>query len=195
MKKLFLTLALVAAGFCGTQAHAEWITKENIGEKLLWYIPNRFADAFDTFSVALGVGPVVEARLMATRAIDFGLGVGMTAKAYKTHNRQYGLGIEEGWYWSFIVGAEDYVISDTTPLVQEFSTAYPVDDLWVGFPLPNERVYDFFDGPRDYWAIGGSLGLFVDGDLYVHPLELVDFVLGFFLIDIKDDDFTMDDFR
>ena len=55
MKKLFLTLALVAAGFCGTQAHAEWITKENIGEKLLFYIPNRIVDALDTFSVALGV--------------------------------------------------------------------------------------------------------------------------------------------
>ncbi len=189
MKKLFLTLALVAAGFCGTQAHAEWITRENIGEKLLFYIPNRIVDAFDTFSVALGVGPVVEARLMATRAIDFGLGIGITAKVYKVHNRQYGLGIEEGWYWSFIVGEEDYKIHDTTPLVASYT------ESCAGFPLPTQRVYDFFDGERDYWAIGGSLGLFVDGDLYVHPIELVDFVLGFFLIDIKDDDLTMDCFR
>ncbi len=189
MKKLFLTLAIVAAGFCGTQAHAEWITKENIGEKLLFYIPNRIVDAFDFVSVAVGIGPVVEARLMATRAIDVGLGIGMTAKAYKTHNRQYGLGIEEGWYWSFIVGEEDYKIHDTTPLVDAYA------ESCAGFPLPTQRVYDFYDGARDYWAFGGSLGLLIDGDLYVHPVELVDFVLGFFLIDIKDDDFTAEDFK
>ena len=190
MKKLFLTLALVAVGFCGTPAHAEWITKDNIGEKLLFYIPNRIVDAFDFVSVALGVGPVVEARLMATRAIDFGLGISFsTAKVYKTYNRQYGLGIEEGWYWSFIVGEEDYTIGDTTPLVAAYS------ESCAGFPLPTQRVYDFYDGPRDYWAIGGSLGLLIDGDLYVHPVELVDFVLGFFLIDIKDDDFTLEDFK
>ena len=189
MKKLFLTLALVAAGFFGTQAHAEWITKENIGEKLLWYIPNRIVDALDTFSVALGVGPVVEARLMATRAIDFGLGLGMTAKAYKIHNRQYGLGIDEWWYWSFIVGEESYTMLQCTPLMTRYVENYS------GFPEPMQRIYNFFDGARDYWAFGGSLGLFVDGDLYVHPVELVDFVLGFFLIDIKDDDFTLEDFK
>ena len=190
MKKLFLMLALVAAGFCGPQAHAEWVTKENIGEKLLWYIPNRIVDALDTFSVALGIGPVIEARLMATRAIDVGAGIGMTAKAYKIHNRQYGLGIEEGWYWSFIIiGEEHYKIHDTTPLVATYS------ETFAGFPEPTQRLYDFYDGNRDYWAFGGSLGLLVDGDLYVHPVELVDFVLGFFLIDIRNDDFTLEDFK
>jgi len=189
MKKLYLTLAIVAAGFFATPAHAEWITKENIGEKLLWYIPNRIVDALDTVSVALGVGPVVEARLMASRAIDVGLGGGVSAKVYKVHNRQYGLGIEEGWYWSFIVGEEYYKIHDTTPLVASYS------ESCAGFPLPTQRVYDFFDGNRDYWAIGGSLGLVVDGDLYVHPVEFVDFILGFLLIDIKDDDFTLADFE
>ncbi len=185
MKKFFLVLAVVTTGFFAPQVQAA-----TIGEKLLFYIPNRIVDALDTVSVALGVGPVVEARLMATRAIDVGLGISFsTAKAYKTYNRQYGLGIEEGWYWSFIVGEEDYTIGNTTPLVAAYS------ESCAGFPLPTQRVYDFFDGPRDYWAFGGSLGLFVDGDLYVHPVELVDFVLGFFLIDIKDDDFTMEDFN
>jgi len=179
MKKLFLTLAIVAAGFFGAQAQGA-----TIGEKLLFYIPNRFVDAFDTVSVALGVGPVVEARLMATRALNFGLGLRLpTAKVYKVHNRQYGLGIEEGWYWSFIVGEESYKIHDTTPLVATYS------ETCAGFPEPMQRVYDFYDGERDYWAIGGSLGLLIDGDLYVHPVELVDFVLGFFLIDITAEDF------
>ena len=184
MKKLFLALAVVATGLFGSQAQAA-----TIGEKLLFYIPNRIVDALDVVSIAVGIGPVVEARLMATRALDFGLGIGMTAKAYKIHNRQIGLGIEEGWYWSFIVGEESYKIHDTTPLVAAYT------ETCAGFPEPTQRVYKFYDGNRDYWAIGGSLGLLIDGDLYVHPVELVDFILGFFLIDIKDDDFTWEDFR
>ena len=65
----------------------------------------------------------------------------------------------------------------------------------AGVPDPTTRTYDFFDGPRDYWAIGGALGGLVDGDVYIHPMEWVDFALGFFLIDIKDDDLVFDDFR
>ena len=185
MKKLLLTLAVVAAGVFGSPVQGA-----TIEERLVFYIPNRLIDALDTFSVALGFGPTVEARLMATRAIDVGLGIGWTAKAYKIHNRQYGFGLEEGWYWSFIcVGAEDFTVYESTPLIERYV------ETRVGFPEPIQRVYDFFEGPRDYWAFGGSLGLFLDGDLYVHPVDFVDFVLGFFLLDIKDDDLTFDTFR
>ena len=185
MKKLLLTLAVAAAGVFGSQVQGA-----TIEERLVFYIPNRIIDALDTFSVALGFGPTIEARLMATRAIDVGAGIGWTAKGYKIHNRQYGFGLEEGWYWSFIcVGAEDFTVYESTPLVERYV------ETRVGFPEPIQRVYDFFEGPRDYWAFGGSLGLFLDGDLYVHPVELVDFVLGFFLLDIKDDDLTFDTFR
>ena len=185
MKKLLLVLAVVATGMFGSQVQGA-----TIGEKLLFYIPNRIVDALDTFSVSLGLGPAVEARLMATRACDVGLGIGYCVKAYKLHNRQYGFGEEEWWYWSFIcVGEENYSLINSTPLVSRYV------EMRAGFPEPTQRVYDFFDGPRDYWAFGGALGLVLDGELYVHPVELVDFVLGFFLIDIKDDDFTMEDFR
>jgi len=185
MKKFLLMLAIVAAGTFGSQVQGA-----TIGEKLLFYIPNRIVDAFDTFSVSLGLGPIVEARLMATRACDVGVGIGMDAKAYKLHNRQYGFGIEEGWYWSFIfVGEENFSVIESTPLVSRYV------EMRAGFPEPTQRVYDFFDGPRDYWAFGGALGLVLDGELYVHPVEFADFILGFFLIDIKNDDFTLEDFR
>ena len=185
MKKIFLALAVAAIGLFAPQAKGA-----TIEERLVFYIPNRLIDALDTVSVALGVGPVVEARLMATRAIDVGLGIGKTAKAYKIHNRQYGLGIEEWWYWSFVcVGEESYSVLESTSLVDRYV------ETRTGFPEPFQRVYDFFEGPRDYWAFGGSLGLFVDGDLYVHPVELADFILGFFLLDIKDDDLTYEMFK
>ena len=152
------------------------------------YIPNRIMDLLDIFSLNIGVGPVAEARLMATRYCDVGAGIGMTAKLYKDFNRQYGLGFEEGWYWSLIfAGEESFSMLDSTSLVKKYA------EYRAGIPDFTTRAYDFFDGPRDYWAIGGSLGFLVDADVYVHPLEWVDLVLGCLLIDIKGDDLTLSD--
>ncbi|MBE6384746.1 MAG: hypothetical protein E7048_03665 [Lentisphaerae bacterium] len=162
---------------------------DSLPEKLVFYIPNRLLDALDSFSVNLGAGLVAQARLMCTRAIDVGAGWGTTAKLYKSHNRQYGVGIEEMWYYSLIsIGEEHYSMLNNSPWVDNYV------EMRAGIPDPTVRTYDFFKGPRDYWAIGGSLGFLIDGDLYLHPVEIVDFVLGFLLIDIKQDDLTLDSF-
>ncbi len=161
----------------------------SVGEVLALYIPNRLLDALDMFTVNLGAGPVIEARLMGTRLVDVGAGIGLSAKAFKSHNRQYGFGIEEISYWSLIfIGEEDYRLSTGTSLVDKY--------IELRDDLPEfTRNYDFFSGPRDYFAIGGSLGCLIDGDLYIHPLEWVDFALGFFFIDIKQDDLTFSRFQ
>ena len=170
-----------------TSAASEFI--DTLPEKLVFYIPNRLLDALDSFSVNLGAGLVAQARLMCTRAIDVGAGWGTTAKLYKSHNRQYGVGIEEMWYYSLIsIGEEHYSMLNNSPWVDNYV------EMRAGIPDPTVRAYDFFKGPRDYWAIGGSLGFLIDGDLYLHPVEIVDFVLGFLLIDIKQDDLTLDSF-
>ena len=170
-----------------SSAASEFI--DTLPEKLVFYIPNRLLDALDSFSVNLGAGLVAQARLMCTRAIDVGAGWGTTAKLYKSHNRQYGVGIEEMWYYSLIsIGEEHYSMLNNSPWVDNYV------EMRAGIPDPTVRTYDFFKGPRDYWAIGGSLGFLIDGDLYLHPVEIVDFVLGFLLIDIKQDDLTLDSF-
>ena len=185
MKRLLMILA-VAFAVNGVRAD-----EINWGEKLALYLPNRVLDALDMFSFSLGVGPVVEARLMGTRVIDVGAGYSATTwKIYKSHNRQYGIGQEDGWYWSFIfIGEEEFCVRDGSLLVDKFV------ECRAGVPTPEMRVYDFFEGPRDYWAIGGALGFLVDGDLYIHPVEWVDFVLGWFLLDIRNDDLTFDSFN
>ncbi|MBO5644927.1 MAG: hypothetical protein J6S90_06740, partial [Lentisphaeria bacterium] len=153
-------------------------------------LPNRVMDLLDIFSLNIGVGPVAEARLMATRYCDVGAGIGLSAKLYKDFNRQYGLGLEEGWYWSFIfVSEEQYALTESLGSVKLYS------ENRTGVPMPDTNTYDFFDGKRDFLAIGGSLGLLVDGNLYLHPMEWLDLGLGFLLIDIKNDDYIMDDFR
>lgn len=188
MKKFMLILMLgVATVF---SANAGTFSEINWGEKLAFYLPNRVLDAIDTFSVNLGVGPVAEARLMVTRYCDIGAGwSGSTYKAYKDYNRQIGAGVEEGWYWSFVcVGEEEYRVTEATPMLDKYIERH------AGIPSPMTRAYDLVSGPRDFWAIGGSLGLLLDGNLYIHPVELADFVLGFFLIDLKSDDLTFDRF-
>lgn len=194
MKKAIFA-ALVAAGmFLASPLQAAEPSAANefferLPEKLVFYIPNRLLDALDMFSVNVGAGIVAQARLMCTRAIDVGAGWGTTAKIYKSHNRQYGVGIEEMWYYSLIsIGEEHYSMLNNSAWVDNYV------EMRAGVPDPTVRTYDFFKGPRDYWAIGGSLGFLIDGDLYIHPLEWLDFALGFLLIDIKQDDLTLDAF-
>ena len=195
MKKILLTLGLavmLSAGGAAMAAPAAYRSNPevNIGEKLALYIPNRLIDALDLFSVNLGVGPIVEIQMMGTRAVWGGAGIGMAWKAYKGYNRQYGFGTEQGWYWSFVVvSGEEYGVVNNTSLVKKYF------EHRDGFPTPDRWPYNYFDGARDYWQIGGSLGCLVTGDLYIHPVEWFDFALGFLLIDVKGDDLTFDDFR
>ena len=185
MKKFLLVLMLCAASFCTVKAD-----EINWGEKLALYLPSRVLDALDMFSVNVGLGANVEARLSFTRYCDIGLGWnGRTFKAYKDFNRQYALGVEENWYWSFIfVGEEQYRVLDGSVLLDKYV------ECRAGIPVPESRTYDFYTGPRDFWAIGGSLGLLLDGDLYIHPVEIADFLLGIFFVDIRKDDLTFDTF-
>ncbi|MBO5668130.1 MAG: hypothetical protein J6S43_03295 [Lentisphaeria bacterium] len=190
MKKLLMILTFCLC-FSGVNA-AGMVPDRNTnwGEKLALYLPNRLLDALDLFSVTLGVGPVAEVRLMGTRLVDIGAGFSAsTYKLYKDHNRQYGIGVEEGWYWSFIVvGEEEYALREGSLLVDKYV------ECRAGVPTPEMRVYDYFDGPRDFWAIGGSLGFIIDAGVYLHPVEWVDFALGFFLVDIREDDLNFDSF-
>lgn len=195
MKKIMLTVtaflvsvSLFAAAAPEQKKEQSWCEKNKVGEIALMYIPNRVMDMLDIFSVTLGVGPVVEARLMFTRACDIGAGIGMNFKAAKDFDRQYGVGVENFWYWSFIfVGEEGYEMTDGTSLMKKYQESR------LGVPDFRTRTYDFFEGSRDYWAIGGSLGLGLDGSVYIHPAEWVDLALGFLLIDVRNDDLLLED--
>lgn len=186
MKKLFLMLGVTAMLVTGGTARGNEIV-----EKVVMYLPNRVMDTLDTFTVNLGVGPTVRAELMMTRAAVVGGGCNWwCGKIYKDYNRQYGLGMQEGWYWSLAaIGEEDMRRDRTLGWVKSYWEAK------AGFPNPDDRIYNFQDGARDYWQIGGALGAFVEGEVYIHPLEGIDWVLGFFFVDIKGDDLTFDDIR
>ena len=66
---------------------------------------------------------------------------------------------------------------------------------FIGTPLPTQKIYAYNNGARDYWQIGGGGGLLLTGEVYLHPIEWVDFALGFFFLDIKDDDLGFANFE
>jgi len=37
--------------------------------------------------------------------------------------------------------------------------------------------------------------LVIEGELYLHPVEIADFVTGIFFIDLRADDYSMDSFE
>ena len=186
MKKFLFVLMIAVSAFSFAPAAQG---NETI-EKLVLYLPNRVVDMFDLFSVSLGFGPKAQIELMATRMVGAGVSVGMSANLYKDCNRQYGWGLQNGWHWQ-LPGfmQEDIERLKTNRLVQSYWESF------IGTPLPSQRVYDYYRGARDYWPIGGALGLLVCGEVYINPIEWADFALGFFFLDIKDDDFTFENFQ
>ena len=108
MKKFLLILGIAGVLFAGGSAKAD---TNRVLEKIVLYPANLVLDALDTFTLNIGFGPVLEARLQATAAIWGGGRVGMSWKMYKAYNRQYGFGTEDGWYWEFVsVGEENLEI-------------------------------------------------------------------------------------
>ena len=189
MKKLFCSIALACMMVCGVSA--EDSGSVNWGERLMLYLPNRIVDAFDCFSVNIGVGPAICANMMATRFINVGGAWGdQTYTLYKDYNRQYGGGIQQGWYWQLIcVGEENQTRERVFGWVRNYWEAK------LGVPSPEDRIYLPGEGARDCWAFSASLGALVCGEVSLHPVEGFDFLLGFFFIDFKNDDLTFADFQ
>jgi hypothetical protein len=106
-----------------------------------------------------------------------------------SNDQAYRYFVKSRFYGWREVSEEQYALTDSLGLVKRYA------ETRTGVPMPDTRTYDFFTGPRDFWAIGGSLGLLVDANLYIHPTEWVDLGLGFLLIDFRNDDYILDDFR
>ena len=188
MKK-FLLVLVAAFAFVAAPAARAAETSETV-EKLVLYIPNRIVDMFDLFTLNIGIGPKAQLELMCTKMVAGGFSVGTSAMLFKDCNRQYGWGIQNGWHWQLPgVVHEDMERVRTSRLVKGYWESF------IGLPTPEQEIYKYHDGARDYWQIGGGGGLLVTADVYVHPIEWVDFALGFLFLDIKDDDFTFEDFQ
>ena len=182
MKKL---VCLIAVGlmFVGSTP-----VKAGAGDTLLLYIPNRLVDMADMFSVTLGFGPAIGAKVHCTRYLALGGEVGATAQMVKGYNRQYGFDRSNGWDASFLmIGGESREVDEPIGSVKKYFY------YTTGVPSMDKTPYDFHNGAKDFWLIGAKFAALVEFNFELHPVEIADFILGWVFIDIKGDDFTADD--
>ena len=166
------------------------VAKADAGDTLLLYVPNRILDFADMFSVTLGFGPAIGIEGQVTQHLALGGDAGPTAQMIKGINRQYGFAKQSGWDVSFLmIGAENRDRVDAVGSVKDYYY------YSTGVPSMEKVPYDFHNGALDFWAVGGKLICLLELQLYLHPVEIIDFALGIFFIDIKGDDFTADDVK
>ncbi len=185
MRKFLLGTAFAVIMFSGAATQAQWV------DKVALYVPNRILDILDAFTLNIGVGPTLRAELRLTHAVQIGAGFGITAKAIKDVNRQYGGALQDGWSWYFTcIGGANIERRNHTRWVSPFLLEVE------GFTNPGQQPFDYHKGAIDYWEIGGTLGAgLVEVDLSIHPIDWVDALLGFIFIDIKGDDLTFESFQ
>ena len=164
------------------------VAKAGAGDTILLYIPNRIVDMMDVFSMTVGFGPAIGAKVQCTKYIAVGGEVGFTAQMIKGINRQYGFGVENGWDASFLmISAENRERDEAIGTVKNYYYSS------TGVPSMDKIPYDFHKGAQDFWAVGAKIAALIEIKAEINPVEIVDFVLGWLFIDIKDDDFTGDD--
>ena len=184
MKKIVLVMAV--AFILG----ASNLVKAEAMDTILLYIPNRIVDFADVVSGTLEFGTAIGAEAQVTQWMALGGDVGPTVQMVKGINRQYGFTKESGWNSSFLmVSAERKERTDSVGSVKDYYY------YSAGVPYFDKVPYDFHKGAKDFWAVGGQFKALIGMSIYVHPVEIVDAVLGIFFIDIKGDDFTADEIK
>ncbi len=195
MKK---TLFTIAAAFIMCSS-ASAITFNDV---LLW-IPNRFMDLTDIFSVGVGwhIG-IPKAGVRVTRAFEFSGGDGAYTMFRKDYNRWFGISLEQGHNINFAyIGTENYRVErifgiylwnfptdDNTMIRNGKYVTYKYD--WWEHPLKGN--YDIMNGTRDWFEIAVEFGFFPCFRFAIHPIEIADFFTSMFFYDIKKDDFKLD---
>ncbi len=153
-------------------------------EHVLWYLPDRVLDIFDivSFDVHLGFGIWVDAH--ATRALQVTAGF-RTVGGFGWHDHR-SLGIQTQSQAALNLlpfGAEGYS-------AMQAGTSGVRAGTWseAGLHNPSSRLYQDY---KDYWAIGGGATAVVAGaEVDVHPIEIFDFLVGWFLFDPSNDGFA-----
>jgi hypothetical protein len=184
---LFLVAVLLFQGCTARQMgvnHAgEKLERERPWNEVIgYYIVSRFLDTVDMFTLNVGFGPALHAEAHITQAARLGIGGAYLASigtgAAPREAGLFGRGIGEltllPWSWHKI-HYDEYM-----------STGEDFDLTEAAFQGPTQLMYR---SKVDYWSIGASGGfLLVGGQAEIHPLQIADWLLGWFTIDFLHDD-------
>lgn len=156
--------------------------KATTAEKVLWYFPDRIKDFFDMFTLEVNVGPQIGVGAWVTRAGQAVAYAGSTAGIGYYQKSGPGMRAEASFDLAVgpvggtaIAGAKGGLFGSGGMTASVVAVHKPSEELYQGY--------------RDYWGVGGKIGLILVGvEGEYHPVELVDFLAGFFLIDYLNDD-------
>ena len=153
-----------------------WTT---LGKNILWYIPKRASDFMDIFTVEAGVGEF-GASVQLTRYATFGAGVGQKYMLGMSHNDQYGIYKQSGWYADIM----RFNISDIQRknVIGAYLPFHTFDSKMINIDkMRAEKAIDPY-------AIGVNVGCYITLKFQLHMLELADFFTGIFCYDLSNDD-------
>ncbi len=148
----------------------------------IWnYLPNRVDDLVDIVTYSVGVGPASSCYVKVTSFGQLGGSYGMMYVMDKGFDRQCGFGrLEVNQAGFMCYDFLEYELTRTTgtlrPCYYEESGKVSLDE------------YIYLDEHIDPWAVGLGVGVLVNVSAYVHPVEIADFAVGWFGLDISGDD-------
>ncbi len=153
-------------------------------KQVLLYLPDRVLDLLDVVSFDVHLGWGAFADVYATRAMQFGGGARATGGIGLHDHRSLGLKSQaEAGIHAAIFGADTY----SSGLVGT-SGARSASSAAAGLHEPTDALYQSF---RDYWGVGASATAGIIGaEVEFHPVQLADFVAGWFGLDFLHDDFA-----
>ncbi|MCR9141361.1 MAG: hypothetical protein NXI24_03855 [bacterium] len=157
-----------------------------IGERIAWYLPDRLFDALDLLTVKVGIG------------YNSGLGVWVTryAQLKALGGYSYGLSIAQKRNIGIYGGGGGEVAvgpADIVGMGESRVGTNGVDSIFIAQSKMITAGDPIFMRYRDVWGIGVQAAAGVDIYAEIHPLEIVDLIAGFFLIDFLNDDLATTD--
>lgn len=164
-RALVLTSETIAKAEAEAQQIPAPVEREevSVGEKILWYIPNRLMDIVDIFRVRAKVGPGLAAGVRLTDHASFYVG------------RQHSA-------WVGLPGAR-YPQWVRWPVGFENQRGVVVASVDASDDVRNPPHYGFTETNVNLHL------LIVGAEVGIDPLELSDFFLGWFMYDVGRDDF------
>jgi len=163
------------------KANRSYDEESGILSKIIWYVPDRFFDMIDIFTIEVNVGPQFGAGVWVTRAAQMKAYGGSTFGYGYYQKKQIGYRGETSFEYGLgPLGA--HVVSGARVGTGGFDSTVSSEY----FALPSDKIHQEY---RDYWGVGGKAGiLFIGFEIEIHPLEIGDFFAGLFTIDLLNDD-------
>jgi hypothetical protein len=176
-------LPLIRSGSLGMNVRPRTRIVRSLTERILYYPIDRLADLVDVVSFDVGFALGGAVHLYVTRALQGGFGMGW----------QYGVGLVQprvlGAQQELEIGvaALNYAQFQVTGRRSGMTGPVVTGSADVtGASTPDLGVYQDY---RDYWAVGAGVRvLVVSANAAIHPVQIVDLLLGFLGIDIANDD-------